>query len=119
DDEEGLMKRGTIVRHLTLPGCMEDSQNVIRYLYETYGDRIYISIMNQYTPLAHVKEYPELNRKITAEEYDELVKVVVVKWYRRECRVVEPEHAKIFDEVAALFYFFFVHKRAPFRLSLL
>lgn len=73
DDEEGLMKRGTIVRHLTLPGCMEDSKNVIRYLYETYGDRIYISIMNQYTPLAHVKEYPELNRKITAEEYDELV----------------------------------------------
>ncbi len=68
-----LMKRGTIVRHLILPGCTWDSKNVIRYLYETYGDTIYISIMNQFTPLAGLSEYPELNRKITDREYDEVV----------------------------------------------
>lgn len=68
-----LMKKGVIVRHLLLPGCVQDSKEVIRYLYETYGNRIFISIMNQYTPLPHVVSYPELNRKVTEEEYDEVV----------------------------------------------
>ncbi len=71
--EEGLIKRGTIVRHLTLPECMEDSKAIIRYLYETYGNQIYISIMNQFTPLSNVAAYPELNRRITEAEYEELV----------------------------------------------
>lgn len=73
DDEEGLMKRGTIVRHLMLPGYMEDSKQILKYLYETYGNDIYISIMNQFTPLRHVEKYPELYRKITEEEYETLV----------------------------------------------
>ncbi len=68
-----FMKRGIIVRHLLLPGCIEDSKAVLRYLYDTYGDHIYISIMNQYTPLPHVTAFPELNRKVTEAEYDELV----------------------------------------------
>ena len=72
DDLIPLMKKGIIVRHLMLPGYEEDSCAVLRYLYETYGDDIYISIMNQYTPLPHVSAYPELNRKITEEEYDRL-----------------------------------------------
>lgn len=72
-DERGIMKKGVIVRHLTLPGYLEDSKRIVKYLYDTYGDRIYISIMNQYTPLEQVKDYPELNRRITGEEYDELV----------------------------------------------
>ena len=71
--EDDLIKKGIIVRHLVLPGCTADSKEVIRYLYETYGDRIFISIMNQYTPLPHVASYPELNRKITEAEYDEVV----------------------------------------------
>ena len=54
DDAVPLMKKGIIVRHLMLPGCEEDSHAVLKYLYETYGDDIYISIMNQYTPLPHV-----------------------------------------------------------------
>ena len=73
DDEDGLMKRGTIVRHLLLPGCGQDSKEVIRYLYETYGDTIYISIMNQFTPLGGLEGYPELDRKVTDEEYEEVV----------------------------------------------
>ena len=72
-DEEGRMKKGMIVRHLLLPGCSADSKAVIRFLYETFGDDVYISIMNQYTPLSHVAEYPELNRRITEEEYEEIV----------------------------------------------
>ncbi len=75
-DTGPLMKRGVIVRHLALPGCMEDSKAVLRYLFQTYGNDIFVSIMNQYTPLPQfldIKSYPELNRTVTAEEYDELV----------------------------------------------
>lgn len=71
--DHDMIQKGIIVRHLVLPGCTEDSKAVIRYLYETYGDRIFISIMNQYTPLPHVAAYPEINRKITEAEYDEVV----------------------------------------------
>lgn len=72
-----LMRRGTIVRHLLLPGQTEDSKAVIRYLYETYGDSIYISIMNQFTPLAGLEKYPELNRRVTEDEYNEVVDYAV------------------------------------------
>ncbi len=72
-DDNGRMMKGVIVRHLTLPGYLEDSKNIIKYLYETFADLIYISIMNQYTPMEVVTGYPELNRRITEEEYEELV----------------------------------------------
>lgn len=72
-DEDNLILSGTIVRHLTLPGCMEDSMQILKYLHETYGDTIYISIMNQFTPLSNLEKYPELNRKINDEEYEALV----------------------------------------------
>jgi putative pyruvate formate lyase activating enzyme len=72
-DERGIMQKGVIVRHLALPGYLEDSKRIIKYLYETYGDRIYISIMNQYTPIVNSSKFPELNRKITEQEYEELV----------------------------------------------
>lgn len=68
-----LMVRGVIVRHLLLPGQVEEAKRVLRYLYETYGDTIAVSILNQYTPLPHVAAYPELNRKVTDEEYEEVV----------------------------------------------
>ncbi|MHB8963820.1 MAG: radical SAM protein [Saccharofermentanales bacterium] len=71
--EDGMMERGVIVRHLALPGCLEDSKAVIRYLHETYGDRIMISIMNQYTPMKQAAGYPELGRAVTESEYEELV----------------------------------------------
>ena len=71
--EGDLMKRGTIVRHLVLPGNTKDSKAVIRYLYETYGDQIYISILKQFTPIEALFAYPELNRKLKERDYDEVV----------------------------------------------
>lgn len=68
-----LMKRGVIVRHLVIPGNISDSKKVIRYLYETYGDDIFISIMSQYTPLREFPEHPELNRRLKPREYDKIV----------------------------------------------
>lgn len=72
-DEEGMMQKGVIVRHLLLPGHVKNAKAVVKYLYETYGDKIYISLMNQYTPLPHVEAWPELNRRVTRREYNRLV----------------------------------------------
>ena len=72
-DENGLLKRGMIVRHLILPGYIEDSKDVISHIYNLFRDKIYISIMNQYTPLSNVAKYPEINRKITDKEYNEVI----------------------------------------------
>ena len=72
-DADGYMTRGVIVRVLVLPGHRDEACEVIRYLYETYGDRIYISILNQYTPPARKLPYAELNRRLTRYEYDRVV----------------------------------------------
>ena len=78
-DENGIIQRGVIVRHMILPAHTKDSKNVIKYLYDTYGDDIYISIMNQYTPVQtdRMKNYPELGRTITAREYDKVIDYAV------------------------------------------
>lgn len=67
--EGALMKRGVIVRHLVLPGQTKDSKKILRYLHDAYGDDIYVSIMNQYTPLPHTASILGLNRRVTEEEY--------------------------------------------------
>ena len=73
-DSRGMMKRGVIVRHLLLPGHVKNSKNVLKYLYKTYGDKIYISMMNQYTPMPGIeKRFKNLGRTITQKEYDEVV----------------------------------------------
>jgi len=72
-DKDGIMKKGVIVRHLVLPTHQEDSKNILKYLYDTYKDNIYISIMNQYTPIKKFKRYQNLNKKITDEIYQEII----------------------------------------------
>ena len=68
-----MITRGVIVRHLLLPGHVADSRRVVEYLFKTYGNRIYISLMNQYTPIPAVAADPLLSRKVTKREYDRLV----------------------------------------------
>ena len=69
----GMLQRGVIVRHLVLPGHTKDSKAIIRHLIEEYHNDIYISILNQYTPLEGLTEYPELQRKVTAREYERVI----------------------------------------------
>ena len=84
EGENVLMKKGVVVRHLVIPGQSEDSKNVLRYLYETYGDDIWISVMSQYTPVGRFgtgadadsrlkTKYPELTAQLDPAEYDEVV----------------------------------------------
>lgn len=72
-DEAGMMKRGVIVRHLLLPNHLRNAKAVVQYVYETYRDKVYISLMNQYTPLPQVESCPELNRPVTRREYERLI----------------------------------------------
>ena len=72
--DEMVDQTTTIVRHLVLPGHVNSSKEVLKYLYETYGSRVKISIMSQYTPVCGpFKEHTELNRRITKREYDKVV----------------------------------------------
>ena len=73
-DENGIMQSGVIVRHLLLPGHVRNARAVVKYVYETYGDQLHLSLMNQYTPLPQVKkEFPELDRRVTEREYQRLI----------------------------------------------
>lgn len=72
-DEHGMMKKGVIVRHLLLPNHVKNGKRVVKYVYETYGDLVWLSLMNQYTPLPQVKDIPELNRRVTKREYEKLI----------------------------------------------
>lgn len=72
-DQKGMLKKGVVVRHMVLPGHVSDSKNVIKYLYDVYGNDIFISILNQYTPLGGLDNYPEINRKLREKEYEEVV----------------------------------------------
>ncbi len=71
--EDSLMLRGVIVRHLLLPGCGKDSRRILRFLHEAFKNDIYVSIMNQYTPLSRVSAIPSLNRRVSGKEYERIV----------------------------------------------
>ena len=77
-DEDGLMKRGVLVRHLVLPGSSGDSKDIIEYLHTRFGDKIWISIMNQYTPSGDLSRFPELQRPVSDNEYDEVVQLALM-----------------------------------------
>lgn len=70
--ENGIMKKGVIVRVLLLPNHLIEAKMIVKYLYKTYGKNIYISLMNQYTPIKK-HEYESLNRTVTDYEYKSLV----------------------------------------------
>ena len=72
DNATRLIQKGVIVRQLLLPGHVNDAKAVLKYLYDTYHDHVYISMMSQFTPIA-LKDYPEINRTVTRREYERLV----------------------------------------------
>ena len=71
-DKNGMLVSGVIVRHLLLPKMEEDSKKILKFLYDNYGDKIFISIMNQYTPIRKCK-YDELNEKVSDNIYNDII----------------------------------------------
>lgn len=76
-DENGLIKKGVIIRHLMLPGLLFDSKKVIDTIYSTFGDNVFISIMNQYTPMHKACNYPEINKPLNPAHYTSLINYAV------------------------------------------
>lgn len=70
---DGILLQGTIVRHLSLPGGLSDSKDILEYLHEKYQNHLYLSIMNQYTPMKTLVGFEEIQRRVSEEEYDELM----------------------------------------------
>lgn len=69
-NKDGIMERGVIVRHLMLPGCLGETIKIIDHISRNYGDDVYFSLMSQYTPLRHIEEYKNLNRRIKSSHYE-------------------------------------------------
>lgn len=76
-DERGIMLRGVIVRLLLLPGHVADAKRIVEYVYRTYGDQVYLSLMNQYTPMEEMADDRLLSRRVTAREYERLLTFAV------------------------------------------
>lgn len=72
-DDDGLMTKGVIIRVLLLPDLVEDCKKIIKYIYDKYNNNVFISIMNQYTPLYNFENFTNLNRKVTDDEYNEVI----------------------------------------------
>ncbi len=73
-DEDGMMRRGVIVRHLLLPGRLIEAKHIVKRLFEVFGNSIYISLMSQYTPVNGIeKRYPELAATVSRKSYNKLI----------------------------------------------
>lgn len=100
DDATGLIQKGVIVRQLLLPGHVNDAKAVLKYLYDTYHDHVYISMMSQFTPIA-LNDYPEINRTVTRREYERLVdyaiKIGITNAFIQEGNVAKDSFIPAFD----------------------
>lgn len=72
-DENGIMTKGVLIRHLILPNCKEDSKKILDWIKENLGHSVYVSLMNQYVPMYHAKEIKQLSRRLTTFEYQKVV----------------------------------------------
>ncbi|HEY6011669.1 MAG TPA: radical SAM protein [Nitrospirota bacterium] len=75
-DDQGIAKRGLIIRHLVLPGGLSGTETVMKFLAENISRDVYISLMSQYFPAYKTGEFPELNRRITPKEYEEARRIM-------------------------------------------
>ena len=100
-DDEGLLRRGTILRHLVLPGYTADSLQVLRWCRDTLPDGVLYSIMSQYTPMGEAAEHPPLNRRLTPAEYRRITRFVEGEecfvGYMQELSSAKEEYVPPFD----------------------
>ncbi len=71
-DEDGMLKKGVIIRHLVLPSHIQNSKQVLKLIKNNFGKDVYVSVMAQYFPCYKANEIPEINRKLTQEEFDDI-----------------------------------------------
>lgn len=101
-DGDGIMSRGVIIRHLILPGEMDNTFGVIDWVAERFPEhQVMFSLMSQYTPVVHSEEHPNLNRRLTQEEYDRAESYLslsgIEDGYFQDLSSAEEEYIPAFD----------------------
>lgn len=102
DSSGTIMKKGVILRHMVLPGAKEDSFRLLHWMKEELPEGMfYISLMSQYTPFYHSKDYPEINRRITSYEYnkvlEEAIRLGLDQGFMQEKSSAKEEYTPPFD----------------------
>ncbi|MBQ8538052.1 MAG: radical SAM protein [Ruminococcus sp.] len=72
-DDDGIIQKGVIIRHLVLPSHTKNSINVLNIIKQNFGDNVLLSLMGQYIPFGRANEHPDINRKITKREYNKVL----------------------------------------------
>jgi len=75
-DEDGIAYSGTLIRHLVIPGSINNSIDILNYLLNSYGHEIYLSVMSQFSPEYNSISYPEINRKLFQDEYQLVISLL-------------------------------------------
>ena len=100
-NENGIIQKGMIIRHLVLPNNMDNTKKVIQAIKHNLPKDVYISIMAQYFPTDEAKNIPELNRKLTQKEYQEIEEYIfeqnIENGYMQELGEHEEEYVPVFD----------------------
>lgn len=100
-NEKGIIQKGMIIRHLVLPNHIENTKKVIKYIQENFPNEVYVSIMAQYFPVGEAKNIPELNRKLSQKEYEEIEEYIYAQnlenGYMQELGEHEEEYVPTFD----------------------
>ncbi len=102
DSQGSIMKKGVIIRHMVLPGAKDDSIRLLHFMKEELPKGMYyISLMSQYTPFFHSKDFPEINRRITTYEYnkvlDEAMSLGLDSGFMQEKSSAKEEYTPPFD----------------------
>lgn len=74
--------RGLLVRHLVMPGCVEDSRRILDFVAETISSNTYVNVMDQYRPCFQASEHPEIDRRLTTGEFEEVHQYARKKGFR-------------------------------------
>ncbi|MPM35882.1 hypothetical protein SDC9_82476 [bioreactor metagenome] len=97
----GILEKGVIIRHMVLPSCKEDSFMILDWIKDNIGSDAYISLLNQYTPMYHAKQYKEINRRLMSLEYTRVVdyffEIGLKNGYMQEKASATSEYAPLFD----------------------
>ena len=100
-DENGILKKGVIIRHMVLPSCREDSYKILDWIRDNIGTEAYVSLLNQYTPVYKANEYTEINRRLMSLEYTRVIEhffdIGLKNGYMQEKSSATSEYTPIFD----------------------
>ena len=100
-DEDSLIQKGVIIRHLILPNHMQNTKNILKWIKENMPEDVYVSVMAQYFPTYKAKEDNLINRKLTHKEYNEIEKYLFTldleNGYMQELGEHEEEYVPNFD----------------------